>query len=130
MAKALSLDLRIRVLAALDKGLTFREAADLFDVSIGSLVKWRRLVREQGDPRPRPAGGDRRSARIEAARDTILGILEENPKLTIGELREALEARGLVFGWGAVWNFLKRHGIALRKRGRPSSRRSGTAAAR
>ena len=68
MSKALSLDLRVRVLAAVEAGASHREAGDRFGVSAASVSRWRRLAREQGEPRPGPLGGDRRSGRIEAPR--------------------------------------------------------------
>src|SRR3712207_19304 len=64
MSKALSLDLRTRVLAAI--GLSCREAAQRFGVSASSAIRWRALDRRQADARPKALGGDRRSARIEA----------------------------------------------------------------
>ncbi len=133
MPKALYLDLRVRVLAALDRGMSRRAAARLFGVSLNSIRNWRALRREQGHAGPRNTGGDTRSWRIEAERDTILGLLERNPDLTAAALRRALAARGLVFGDNAVRNFLKRRGIE-RPQGRPRKpagspeRRAATAA--
>ena len=57
MSMALSLDLRRRVLAAVrEEGLSHRQAAERFRVSAASVSRWRRLVREKGDPRPGPLG--------------------------------------------------------------------------
>ena len=49
MSKALSVDLRTRVLAAVAAGATHREAAARFGVSAASVSRWRRLEREKGD---------------------------------------------------------------------------------
>ncbi|WP_084540125.1 helix-turn-helix domain-containing protein [Azorhizobium doebereinerae] len=49
MAKALSLDLRVRVLAAVSGGMSHREAAQVFAVSPASVSRWRKLSRERGD---------------------------------------------------------------------------------
>ena len=116
MSKALSLDLRIRVLSAVSEGLSHRAAAARFGVSAASVSRWRRLVREQGDPRPKALGGDRRSRRIEVQRAVILGLLEENRDMTIKELRAALGRRGLVFSYGAIQRFLVRHGLTRKKK--------------
>ena len=110
MPKAYSLDLRKRVLEAVAAGATRREAAARFHVSMSVITQWRALERKEGDVRPRPRGGDRRSGRIEAERDTVLRLLAENPGLSVEGLRAALEARGLVFGYGAIYRFLRRHG--------------------
>jgi transposase len=53
MSRALSVDLRVRVLGAVAAGATHREAADRFGVSAASLSPWRKRERDQGDPRPR-----------------------------------------------------------------------------
>ena len=66
MSKALSLDLRTRVLAAIAGGLSCRQAALRFGVSASSAIRWRVLERRHGDARPKALGGDRRSGRIEA----------------------------------------------------------------
>lgn len=123
MAKPLSPDLRRRVLETVAEGLSYRAAAERFRVSVDSIVEWRKLEREQGHPERRPMGGDTRSWKIEAERDAVLGILNENPGFTLAELRRALEARGLAFGRGAIRNFLGRRGIAVRKHGRPPGRK-------
>ncbi len=115
MSKALSLDLRIRVLSAVAEGLSHRAAAARFGVSAASVSRWRARMREQGDARPKALGGDRRSGRIEAEQGVIVGLLEENRDMTIEELRAALGRRGLVFSYGAIQRFLARHGLTRKK---------------
>ena len=124
MSKALSLDLRNRVLSAVSEGMSHRAAAARFGVSAASVSRWRALEREQGDARPKALGGDRRSGRIEAQRGVILGLLEENRDMAIEELRAALGDRDLTFSYGSIQRFLVRHGITRKKR--PAMRRSKT----
>ena len=127
MAKALSLDLRTRVLAAVAEGASHRQAAARFGVSAASVSRWRALERERGDARPGPLGGDRRSGRIEAQAKLILRLVEETPDMTIEELRVALAARGHGFGYGTLQRFFARHGITRKKRRRtPASRTAPT----
>ncbi len=45
MPKPLSPDLRRRVLETVAEGLSFREAAERFRVSVSSIAAWRRLER-------------------------------------------------------------------------------------
>ena len=125
MSKALSVDLRTRVLAAVAEGATHREAAARFGVSAASVSRWRTLAREQGDIRPGPLGGDRRSGRIEAQAALILQVLDERRDATIEELRHALGERGHRFGYGTLRRFFLRHRITRKKR--PPTRRSRTA---
>ena len=68
MAKAYSLDLRERVLAAVAEGLPLGEAAERFRVSVPSIVRWRALERRGRGVGPKPFAGGRRPARTEAAR--------------------------------------------------------------
>jgi transposase len=65
MAKALSVDRRERVLAAVDAGISCPQAAVRFRVSASSAIRWNDQRRKQGDFTPKPQGGDRRSGRIE-----------------------------------------------------------------
>ncbi len=120
MSTALSLDLRVRVLAAVAGGLSHRQAGERFGVSAASVSRWRTRERDQGDARPKALGGDRRSGRIEAHGGTILGLLDEARDITIEELRRRLSEVGLVFGDGTLRRFFKRHAIKKRPRTPPS----------
>jgi transposase len=123
MVKALSVDLRTRVVAAVAAGASHREAAGRFGVSAASVSRWRALEREKGDVRPGPLGGDRRSGRIEAQAALILGLLAETPDITVEELRLTLGERGHAFGYGTLQRFFVRHQITRKKRPRtPASR--------
>jgi transposase len=125
MSKALSLDLRTRVLAAIAGGLSCRQAAQRFGVSASSAIRWRGLERRQGDARPKALGGDRRSGRIEARAGLILGLVEATPDITLEELRTALAARGVAVGYGSMWRFFARRRITRKKRPRTRPSRRG-----
>ena len=125
MSKALSLDLRQRVIAAVrDEGLSHRMAAARFKVSAASISRWRAREGQSGELRPGPLGGDRRSAAIEAHASTILRIFEARRDMTIEELRGALAGQELSFGYGTLWRFLARHGLTRKKRPRTPPSRS------
>ena len=125
MATSLSFDLRVRVLAAVARGLSHRAVGERFGVSAASVSRWRALEREQGEARARPTGGDRRSGRIEAHKDTILAVLEATPDIAIHELRGALQGKGLVFGYGTIRRFFARHAITRKKRPHTPANRIG-----
>ena len=116
MSRALAVDLRVRVLAAVEAGASHRQAAERFGVSAASVSRWRALAREKGEPSPGPLGGDRRSGRIEAQGGLIRSLLEEAPDITVEELRTALAARGHAFGYGTLQRFFRRHGITRKKK--------------
>lgn len=66
MSKALSVDLRERVVAAVAAGASCHAAAARFAVSVSRAIRWVALARDDGPVVPGPPGGDCRSARIEA----------------------------------------------------------------
>ena len=96
-----------------------------FGVSAASVSRWRALERVQGDARPGPLGGDRRSGRIEAQAVLIRQLLEETPDITNEELRQALGKRGHAFGYVTIQRFFRRHRITRKKRPATRASRSG-----
>jgi transposase len=108
MGKALSVHLRIRVLAAVGQGATHREAAARFGLSAASVSRWRALQEVQGDVRPGPLGGDRRSSESEKQAQLILELLDQMRDATIEELRRALGAQGHRFGYAALRSVIRR----------------------
>jgi transposase len=118
MSKALSLDLRVRVLAAIAGGLSCRKAAERFGVSASSAIRWRARERERGDAKPKALGGDRRSWRTESHAGFILALVEETPDMTLIEIKAALAERGVNVGLGTLWRFFDRRRITFKKRPR------------
>ena len=78
MARTLSQDLRDRVVAVIDGGMSCRVAAAHFGVSASSAIRWRQFALEHGQELPnRAAGGDRHSGKIEAHGDFIRKLVAE-----------------------------------------------------
>jgi transposase len=134
MAKAISEDLRSRVIAAVENGLSRRAAAERYGVAAASAVRWVREWRETGSLRGKPQGGDMRSQRIEMHRDVILGAVEEQVDITLVELAEMLRSEhGAVFAPSTIWRFLDRHAMTVKKnsaRQRAGAARRSRAASR
>lgn len=124
MARSLSQDLRDRVVAAIDGGLSCRAAAGRFGVSVSSAIRWRQLAREHGQAVARPRGGDRHSAKIEAHGAFIRSLVAEQADMTLVELQARLIDRGASVGIGTLHRFFARHGISRKKR--PGTRSSKT----
>ena len=124
---ALSNDLRERVVrAVVDEGLSRNAAARRFGVGIASAVRWVARFKATGEISPSPMGGDRRSQRIEAHRDYLLGLNRRQPDLTLLEIQERLIANcGERFSSSVIWRFFDRHGITYKKR--PRTPRSSSA---
>ena len=116
MPKSLSFDLRSRVLAAIDAGLSCRQAAARFGVSASSAIRWQGMRRSGGDARPKPQGGDRLSHRTKAHADLIHAALAEVPDITLPELKARLGQQGAQVSVSALWRFCRRHQITRKKR--------------
>ena len=116
MPKPLSYDLRARVLAAVDAGLSCRQAAERFGVSPSSAIRWQALRRSGGDVRPKPSGGDRLSHRTEAHAELIKAALDEVPDITLPELKARLAGQGASTSVAALWRYFRRHKITRKKR--------------
>jgi transposase len=125
MARALSQDLRDRVVGAIEGGLSCRAAAARFGVGAATAIRWRQLVLQHGRAVARKQGGDKRSSRIEAHADFLLGLVEDEGDPTLAEMQARLAERGTPVGIGTLHRFFARHGITRKKR--PATRASRTA---
>ena len=124
MGRSLSRDLRDRVVAAVEGGLSCRRAAARFGVSAASAIRWRQLVLKHGTPAAKPQGGDRRSAPIEDHAALSHAAIERQPDITLDELRMELAGHGVSTSIATLWRFFARHGITRKKR--PATRPSRT----
>jgi transposase len=123
MSKALSVDLRERVVAAVAAGSSCRAAAARFGVSASSAIRWATLAREAGSVAPGPLGGDRRSTRTEVHAALILDLVEQKSDITLKEIRAELAKLGVSAGIGTLWRFFDRRRMTWKKRRRtPPSR--------
>ncbi len=82
--KPYSKDLRIRVLAAVDRGTPREEVARTFSVSVPSIKRWLKRRRQTGDVAPRPIPG-RAPLKGAALKEWLPGHLKANPDLTLEE---------------------------------------------
>lgn len=124
MGKPYRVDLRERVVSALEQGMSTRQAAARFSVGIATVGTWGRLKRRQGDVRPAKQGKPRGSV-LDAHEAFILGVLREKPDTTLNEMTERLAAeRDVRVVWTAVWKFLARRGQTHKKRRRTPASKS------
>jgi transposase len=123
MTRPYSIDLRERVLACVESGEPTRSVADQFGVSPSFVSKLHTRYRLTRSLAPEPQGGDRRSGSIEAHADWLLEQVAAVPDMTLAELCERLQQRGLQTVPSTVWRFLDRRGLTYKKRPRmPASR--------
>lgn len=65
MGQPLSMDLRLRLLAAVDGGMSCRAVAARFGVAPSTAIRWHAQRRDIGDCAAKPEGDDMRSRRVE-----------------------------------------------------------------
>jgi len=107
-------DLRGRVVAAMESGLSCRAAAERFGVAPSTAGNWHRLYRERKSYSPLPIGGDRRS-KLLGEIDWLAGHLAETPDLRLLDVQRALAARGVEVSYSGVQRMVKRLGLRLKK---------------
>ena len=98
MTRALSDDLRKRVIEAVDGGMSRRAAANRFGIGPSTAVKWVQRWRETGSWAPRRSGGDVRSHRVDAYGEAIMELVEQTPDVTLAEIATILSAV-MACGW-------------------------------
>ena len=91
MTRSLSQDLRSRVIAVVDGGLSCNAAAERFGIAVSSAVRWVRAWRSEGRVDGHAEGGDLRSHRIEAFATSSWLTIEAEVDITLVELAEMLE---------------------------------------
>ena len=123
MARPYSTDLRDRVVASVTSGRTCRATAELFGVSVSSVVKWSHRFRATGSAAAYWMGGHRPRV-LAGEREWLLSRLVEKPDVTLRALVGELRERGVAASYGAVWRLLKAEGITVKKK--PVRRRAGS----
>ena len=118
MAGAYSIDLRVRVVEAIEGGLSTRQAAALFSIGIATAGAWHRLWRETGSVTPGQLGNPGGS-KLDAHEDFIFGLIAARKDIALHEIAEKLaESCGLRVQPSTIWYFLDRRDITFKKRPR------------
>ncbi len=113
--KPYSKDLRMRVLAACDRGTPRKEVAETFGVSEPTIRRYLKLRRETGGVDPRPASGPpaRKGRALEAA---LPSQASRNPDLTLEEHRGLFEDEtGVSVSASSVSRAFSRVGLPLKE---------------
>jgi transposase len=116
VGRALGLDLRVRVVEAIEAGLTHREAARRFAVGIATAGAWHRLWRRTGSVEPARQGHPVRS-RLDPHEGFVLALVEREPDITLAEIAAQLAAeKGVTVCPSTVWHFFAKRDITFKKR--------------
>src|SRR3954452_12184319 len=81
MPTAYSKDIRGRVIARVESGGSRREAAEDFEVSPSTAVKWVKRFHDTGDCAAQPRGGS--TSPLEKYADRLLMLISDQPDLTL-----------------------------------------------
>jgi transposase len=85
---AYSKDLRLKTLAAIDRGIPRKEVSDLFGVSLSTIKRWLKRRRQTGGIETMKIPG-RPAVKGEALKEWLPQQLKANPDLTLREHCEA-----------------------------------------
>src|SRR5205807_892713 len=106
MPKAYSCDLRERVIEAVERGASRHEAAERFEVSVSSAVKWLQRWRDKRSAAPKPRGGS--TSPLEEFATEVLAVIAGQRDLTLGETVAELRKRRIRTSRSSLWRFLDR----------------------
>jgi len=115
MPKSYSCDLRERAIEVVEmEGTSRREAAELLGVSVASTVRWLQRWRDSGSAEPKPRGGS--VSPLEKFAAQVLGLVAEQPDLTLMETVAELRRRRIRTSKSALSRFFARHDITFKKK--------------
>ena len=126
MTRPYSVDLRERVVRAVESGASRRATAAKFEVSVSFVVKLLQRWRRCGSVAPDRYGGWKRSP-LEAHAERLRALLVAEPDLTIEELRLRLAGAGagVQTSRSALGRFLCGQGLTRKKRPSTPPSRNG-----
>jgi len=94
-------DLRQKVVDAVEeRGETYEEAADRYEVGRASVSRWLRRLRETGSVAPAAMGGRRRGL-VPADVELVGELVKEAPDRTIAELKDAWRSPEVTWAFGS-----------------------------
>src|SRR5262245_5982997 len=114
MGKPYSLDLRNRVVAAIEGGMSRNQAAKRFGVAISTAIGWMQRVEETGSVAPGQMGGHKPKA-ISGDHAVWLSQRIRNDDFTLRGLVAELAGRGLKVDYHSVWDFVHAEKLSFKK---------------
>jgi transposase len=102
------------VIEFVEAGGSRRDAAEHFQVSSSSAIRWLQRFREDGTSEPMLRGGG--ASPLEKYSPQILDLIGEQRDLTLNELVSMLRKRRISASRSALSRFFARHGITFKKK--------------
>jgi transposase len=110
--RAISLDLRERVLSDCDAGMLVIEVAQKYRVSTAWIRRLRQQRRETNNIAPKVRGANRQT-KLSPHAEEVVRLVQNTPDATLEELRSKLPVHVSI---GTLWNFLKQMKLRFKKR--------------
>jgi putative transposase len=129
MANPYSKDLRERVVAAIEGGMSRHQAAAHFGVAPSTAIKWMDIYRRTGSVAPGQMGGQKPKAIRGEHHDWLVARCKTGPFTLRGLVVELLAERGLKVDYRSVWAFVHAEKLSFKKnRTRPRTGSAGRGA--
>ena len=123
MGRPYSMDLRTRLVAAVEGGLSRNEAARRFNVAISTAIHWVRRKKETGSVAPGQMGGHKPRS-IRGEHEAWLLDRIKRGDFTLNGLVAELGERGLKVQYRSVWTFVHEQAQSFKKN--PAGQRTGS----
>lgn len=129
MTRAYGIDLRQRVIDAIEGGMSTRAAARRYSIGESTAGAWHRRWRTTGTIEAGRQGNPGGSV-LDAHEGFILASVDEAVDITLAEIAERLaRERSVTVDPSTIWYFFRRRGITYKKRPHtPPSRSARTSA--
>ena len=114
MPRAISNDLRERIVEAIEAGMSRNAAAKRFGVGVSTAVRLMQRRLRSGTIAPKQMGGYRKYL-LEPHEETVRDLVAGTPDITIGELQHALKRRKIKASQSAITRYLAHLGLRFKK---------------
>jgi putative transposase len=114
MGKPYSMDLRTRVVAAVEGGLSCNAAARRFHIAISTAINWVRRKKDTGSVTPGQMGGYKPRS-IRGEHEAWLSARIKRGDYTLRGLVAELAERGLKVDYRSVWTFVHEQDQSFKK---------------
>lgn len=127
MVRPYGIELRRRVIDAIDGGMSARAAAARFSVAPSSVVKWHQQWRAEGSLEP-GRQGQPPGSKLDAHEAFILGLVSADKDIALHEIAELLlTARGMRACPATIWHFFTKRGLThIKRQGTRTNKRART----
>jgi transposase len=116
MAQSLSMDLRSRVIKAIEGGMSCRAAAAQFGISAATAIRWRARHKQTGHYEAMARGGNMRVWKLDDHYDVVMSVFQANRDGTLAEMCTALAQQGIFTTKSSLDRLFVRRGFARKKR--------------